>query len=78
VFHHVAFPADEMECEEGPSVLSSLAQCMPTSFTNWMSDFLTLFSPSSCTKNIKFSITTHRTTSFLTIKTNVENELYNA
>jgi len=77
VFHHVAFPADEIESEEGPSVLSSLAQCIPTCFTNWMSDFLTLFSLTSCTKNIKFPVTTHHTT-FLTIKTNVENELYNA
>jgi len=68
-FHHATLPADETESEEGPSALSSLAQCMPTCFTN----FLTLFSPTSCTKNIIFSIMTHCTTSFLTIKTNVEN-----
>jgi hypothetical protein len=64
--------------EEGTSVLSSLAKCMPTCFTNWMSDFLNLFSPTACTKNIEFSVTTHCTTAFLTIKTNVENVLYNA
>jgi hypothetical protein len=74
---NIALAADEVEGEEGPSELPTLAQYMPACFMNWMRNFLTLYSLTSCTKNIKFSITTHCTTQLLTIKIHVQSVFHN-
>jgi len=41
---NIVLPTDEVEGEEGPSELPTLAQYMPACLMNWMRNFLTLYS----------------------------------
>jgi hypothetical protein len=73
---HFALLADETWSEDRPSVLSSVARYIPACFMNWISDFLTLNSKTSFTRNIKLSLTIHCTTQLLTMTTHVQSVLH--